>query len=82
MIRKGKEQREELPEWIREKRGDANLPNWNIDYYKDKDPGNFSDERWKSELSDSQLRLFALWAGRLNRRFGYPRSLDRESITS
>ncbi|MBI1371678.1 MAG: hypothetical protein GC159_02795 [Phycisphaera sp.] len=77
MIQKGKEQKDELPTWIREKRGDENLPQWNTEFYKDKDPGNFVDERWKDELTDSQLRVFALLAGRLNRRFGYPKALDR-----
>jgi len=50
-----------------------------VNYYQQQDPKQFQDERWKSELSDRDLRLFGLVAGRLNRRFGYPRSLDRES---
>jgi hypothetical protein len=48
-----------------------------LDHYSTTDLKNFVDERWKSELTDWQLRLFALAAGRLNRQFGYPRALDR-----
>jgi hypothetical protein len=51
--------------------------NWDLNYYKKTDPAKFVDERWKHELSDHQLRLFGLLAGRVNRRFGYPRSTDR-----
>lgn len=54
--------------------------NWDIGYYnQQEDPRNLRDERWKQELRDQQLRLFGLIAGRLNHRFGYPRSLDRQS---
>ncbi|MBI1372630.1 MAG: hypothetical protein GC159_07695 [Phycisphaera sp.] len=47
------------------------------DYYQKQDMNPFSGERWKTELSDSQLRVFALAAGRQNRYYGYPRSTDR-----
>lgn len=47
------------------------------EHYRGNDPTNFVDERWKKELSDWQLRIFALAAGRRNRSYGYPASLDR-----
>lgn len=50
---------------------------WDLDHYRKTDPTRFVDERWKHELSNRQLRVFALLAGRLNRRLGYPRALDR-----
>lgn len=40
-------------------------------YYQRVDPRRFRDERWRSELTPMQLRLFALAAGRLNRKLGY-----------
>ncbi len=48
-----------------------------LDYYHRSDPVSFRDDRWKEELSDWQLRVFALRAGRLNRTLGYGASLDR-----
>ena len=45
--------------------------NWDLKHYEKQDPANFKDERWKSELTDAQLRMFNLVAGRLNRRYGY-----------
>ncbi|MCZ6834763.1 MAG: sulfotransferase [Planctomycetota bacterium] len=50
-----------------------------LDHYRKTDPKKFKDERWKEELTDGQLRLFALTAGRVNRKYGYPASLDRQS---
>lgn len=50
-----------------------------LSLYRNQLPGQFHDERWKSELSNWQLRLFALAAGLTNRRFGYPPSLDRKT---
>lgn len=52
---------------------------WNLQRYQQQAPDQFRDERWKRELTDWQLRVFALAAGRTNRRFGYPPSLDRQS---
>ena len=49
----------------------------NGDFYQKADAAHFVDQRWKKELTDGQLRLFALAAGRLNRRYGYPRATDR-----
>ena len=40
-------------------------------FYARSDPATFRDERWKTELSDRQIRWFALAAGRLNRSLGY-----------
>jgi Sulfotransferase family len=48
-------------------------------FYDHADPARFRDERWKRELSRGQLRVFALIAGRWNRRFGYPPSLQKRS---
>lgn len=48
-----------------------------LSHYKKTDPKHFVDERWKSELSTFQLRIFGLLAGRLNRKYGYPRSTQR-----
>lgn len=53
--------------------------NWDLGHYKNQDMKNFTDERWKTELTPGQLRLFGLLAGRLNRSFGYPASTDKES---
>ena len=50
-----------------------------LKHYRNNNPKQFSDERWKSQLTNRQLRVFALMAGRLNRGFGYPPSLDRQS---
>jgi hypothetical protein len=47
------------------------------DPYRQSEPRNFLDERWKDELTDRQLRIFALAAGRLNRQLGYPPSTRR-----
>jgi hypothetical protein len=47
--------------------------------YQQQSAQQFRDERWKSQMSNLQLRLFALAAGRTNRRFGYPSSLDRKA---
>ncbi len=52
---------------------------WNLDHYRDASPDAFRDERWKGELSDRQLRLFALVAGRMNRRYGYPPARERDA---
>ncbi len=48
--------------------------------YQTQEPGAFRDERWKTELSDRQLRIFALAAGRLNRALGYPPATDRRGL--
>lgn len=48
-----------------------------LDYYHRSDPMSFRDERWKKELSNWHLRVFAIRAGRLNRALGYGASLDR-----
>lgn len=48
--------------------------------YKTQDPGAFRDERWKTDLTDRQLKIFALAAGRLNVSLGYPRSTDRRGL--
>jgi len=53
-----------------------------VNYYEEQDPGQFRDERWKNELSDRDLRIFGLIAGRLNRQFGYPPSLERRDTAS
>jgi hypothetical protein len=55
---------------LEEKRAD-------LDFYRQSDLKHLVDDRWKRELSDWQLRLFALVAGRTNRKLGYPRALDR-----
>ncbi len=44
---------------------------WDLSHYQRTPPARFRDERWRSELSAGQLRLFALLAGRWNRHFGY-----------
>jgi len=46
---------------------------WDLNHYARTDPARFTDERWKAELSDRQLWVFAMLAGELNCRFGYPR---------
>lgn len=51
-----------------------------LSFYARSDPARFRDDRWQRELTDGQLRIFALIAGRLNRALGYPRSLDRQSV--
>lgn len=43
----------------------------NLTYYDKVDPSTFVDERWKKELTDWQLLVFGLIAGRLNRKVGY-----------
>jgi len=53
---------------------------WDMDYYQQQDPQRFRDERWKNELRDRDLRIFGLIAGRLNRCYGYPKSLDRRDL--
>jgi len=54
---------------------------WDLDYYRERnaEAGAFRDERWKRELTDGQLRVFAMVAGRLNRRYGYPPALERDT---
>jgi len=47
--------------------------------YQQQSASQFRDERWKSQLTNTQLRFFALAAGRTNRRFGYPARLARQS---
>jgi hypothetical protein len=65
--------------------GAASLPEnsytrkWDLDYYQKVNAAKFVDERWKKELTDWQLRVFGLLAGRTNRRYGYPPSLDRSA---
>lgn len=49
----------------------------NIRHYEGLRPERFIDERWKRELTARQLWVFALIAGRANRKLGYGRSLDR-----
>jgi hypothetical protein len=53
------------------------VKDWDLKHYEKNDPAQFKDERWKTELTDKQLRIFALAGGLLNRRYGYPRALDR-----
>jgi len=60
------------------RRTDTSLE-WNLDHYREASTDRFRDERWKHELSDRQLRMFALIAGRMNRRFGYPPALQRDT---
>ena len=48
-----------------------------LGYYHRSDPVSFRDERWKAELSDWQLRVFAVRAGRLNRALGYSAGVER-----
>jgi hypothetical protein len=67
----------QLPPSKRQLQGHTKLTNWDLKHYEKADPKKFADERWKSELSDNQLRLFGLLAGRLNRSLGYSKSLDR-----
>jgi hypothetical protein len=67
-----------LPEGIF---GDRVLPTVDLKPYQEQDPANYRDERWKTELSDRQLRLFGLLAGRFNRSLGYPSSLDRRGYS-
>jgi len=50
---------------------------WDMDRYRRQDPARFVDERWKQELTTGQLRIFALWAGRKNRQYGYPPATQR-----
>lgn len=50
-----------------------------LDHYRANAPDQFRDERWKKELTNWQLRQFALLAGRWNRRLGYPPALDRQT---
>ncbi len=52
---------------------------WDLNYYQGANAAKFTDDRWKTELSDWQLRVFGLLAGRKNRQYGYPASLDRNS---
>ena len=74
--RSGVELTEQLPEGHKLS---PDAPAWDRDlaYYRDSDPARFIDQRWKRELTDRQLRVFGLVAGRLNRRLGYGRSRDR-----
>jgi hypothetical protein len=53
-------------------------PQYDESFYQKQDAAHFRDERWKTELSDWKLRLFALAAGRVNSQMGYARSLDRQ----
>lgn len=56
-------------------------PAWDLDYYrKQKTDEGFRDERWKSQLTDSDLRRFELFTLGLNRRLGYPPATDRASL--
>ena len=57
---------EDLPESIH-----APQTNWDLDYYRKTDTERFVDERWRTELSPRQRLVFALAAGRLNRKLGY-----------
>ena len=43
----------------------------NLSWYAQTDSARFFDERWKSERSAGQLRLFQIIAGRTNRALGY-----------
>lgn len=45
---------------------------WDLTYYRQNSPDQFVDERWKQEMSDRQLLMFRLAAGRMNRKLGYP----------
>jgi len=51
---------------------------WKLDYYEKQDIARINDDRWRRELSPLQLRLFALAAGRLNRRLGYGPTMSRQ----
>ena len=66
-----------LPKPALAPRADGATAKWDLEYYKRTDPARFRDERWKQELSDWQLRVFGLFAGRVNRRYGYPPAVDR-----
>lgn len=56
----------------------TDAPVWDRDlaHYRNSDPAQFVDERWKRELTPRQLRVFGLVAGRLNRRLGYSGRVD------
>ena len=54
-----------------DRRPEGQGPNWDLKYYQDKDPERFRDERWRTELTAGQLRVFSWVGGRLNRRLGY-----------
>jgi hypothetical protein len=56
----------------------ATKANWDLGFYEKQDPTKFADERWKTELSNWQLRVFALATMGLNRRLGYPPALRRD----
>lgn len=51
--------------------------NWDLPYYENVDVARFKDERWKQELTNGQMRMFALTAGRLHRKLGYGSAMDR-----
>jgi len=56
---------------------DHNQINWDLKHYDTTTPWRFVDDRWKKELSDAELRIFAIIAGGYNRRLGYSPSLHR-----
>jgi hypothetical protein len=62
----------ELPKGRPGKGGDLDL-----NYYDKTTPATFVDERWKTKLSDWQLMIFSVAAGRMNRRYGYTPTLQR-----
>jgi hypothetical protein len=77
MVNKQQDKHAELPTVVTKDGTTADISR-DLQYYRNVDPSTFRDERWKTELTNGQLRIFGLIAGRLNRRFGYPRSLDRQ----
>lgn len=76
MLRRG----ERLADPSASERTAANGMVWDVSYYRNNDAARFTDERWKTELSNTQLMVFALWAGWANRLLGYPRALDRGTM--
>lgn len=48
--------------------------------YLEQKPQEYTDNRWQTSLTDKQLRLFALLAGRFNRKMGYPPSMERRGL--
>lgn len=53
-----------------------------LSIYKSQGPAGFRDERWRREFTNWQLRIFALAAGRTNRRFGYPAAFETPNATA
>lgn len=56
------------------------VPHVDLNFYKRADADNFVDERWRAELTDTQLRIFSLFGGRLNAKLGYGGGQDRSRL--